>query len=600
LWLTWDLPLRFRDFPAIFCIQESQAVKEKNNHAFAPAWPLMVALAAALILVATINVLWLRLDQKATEQADWVDHAHQVIALLEEALAKSDDMLTGQRGFALTREKDFLQPYLAATNRMPELIRSLREMVRDNPGQERRLDRLEELIARHAEINRAHIEALVKNDPLTADLPFRRAVKESLEAIHAVVGEMMAEENRLLAERREALRHSSYLVTLANIASGLVSMGLLLGVFGALWLENARRRGVEAELQRSHEKLEELVRQRTTSLYLSEERLRLAQQAARIGSFEWNIQTGVNIWTPELEAMHGLAAGGFPGTQPGWENLIHPDDRADAAARVQQALETDAPIEGEWRVIWPDKSVHWLFGRFKVFRDESDRPLILTGVNMDVTERKRLEREILEASDSEMSRIGHDLHDGVGQQLTALALFNAGLQRELQAQAPELAGSLKKIGSDLREIIRQVRVLSHAFSPVPFEDNGLVEALKQLADGTRDAAKVDCEFEASTPVPINDPHLAAQLYRIVQEAVTNALKHGQARKIIIGLESTPAKLELRVQDDGRGFSPAATGRRAGLGLRAMKYRTDLIGAVLLIDAAPGKGTRITCTLNNPS
>ncbi len=584
-------------FSGDFSTLKAHAVKERANHAIARAWPLIVALGAALILVVIINVLWSRVNQKATQQADWVDHAHQVIALLEETLARTDDMVTGQRGFALTREKDFLQPYLTATNRMPDLLRSLRELVRDNPDQEKRVGQLELLIASHTEINRKHIEALLRGDPLVLDMPFRRGIKDSLDAIHAAVGEMVAEENRLLDQRRGGLRRSTHLVTLVNIVSGLVSVGLLLGVFSALWRENTRRRGVEAELKRSHEKLEELVRQRTASLYLSEERLQLAQQAARIGSFERNIQTGVSTWTRELEAMHGLPPGGFPGSPSGWENLIHPDDRADAVARVQSAMETDAPIEGEWRVIWPDKSLHWLFGRFKVFRDNAGRPLILTGVNIDVTERKRLEREMLEASDSEMRRIGHDLHDGVGQQLTALALFNAGLQREAEAQAPQLAGSLKKIGGDLREIIRQVRVLSHGFSPVPFENNGLVEALKQLADGTRSVAGVNCELEESTPVEINDPHLAAQLYRIGQEAVTNALKHGHAKKIHIALESTPAKLELRVKDDGLGFSPTATGRRAGLGFRAMKYRADLIGASLQIDSAPGKGTRISCTIH---
>ena len=241
-------------------------MKGKTNRAFAMSWPLIAALGAALILVATINVLWLRLDQKATDQANWVDHTHQVIALLQETLTRSDDMLTGQRGFALTREKDFLQPYLTATNRMPDLIHSLRKLVRENPGQEKRLEQLEGLIARHEEINQEHIEALTKGNPLTPDLPFRRAVRESLDGLHAVVGEMMAEENRLLAERREALHHSSQLVILANITSGLVSAVLLLGVFSALWRENTRRRGVEAELQRSHEQLEELVRQRTASL----------------------------------------------------------------------------------------------------------------------------------------------------------------------------------------------------------------------------------------------------------------------------------------------------------------------------------------------
>jgi len=94
----------------------------------------------------------------------------------------------------------------------------------------------------------------------------------------------------------------------------------------------------------------------------SEERLGLAQQAARIRSFELNIQNGINTWTPELEAMHGLSSGGFVGDQPAWENLLHPDDRTSVLARVKQSFETGEPTEGEW-LVWPNGSVHWLFGR---------------------------------------------------------------------------------------------------------------------------------------------------------------------------------------------------------------------------------------------
>ncbi len=130
------------------------------------------------------------------------------------------------------------------------------------------------------------------------------------------------------------------------------------------------------------------------ALLISEERLRLAQQAAHIGTFEWNIQENVNTWTPELEAMYGLPVGGFAGTQRAWEDLIHPDDRAAAVACVEEALRTGALTEGEWRVIWPDGSVHWLSGRWQVFKDDSGRSLRMTGVNIDITDRKRAEEEI--------------------------------------------------------------------------------------------------------------------------------------------------------------------------------------------------------------
>src|ERR1700745_3431973 len=132
------------------------------------------------------------------------------------------------------------------------------------------------------------------------------------------------------------------------------------------------------------------------ALRASEERLRLAQQVAHIGSFEWNIQTGVNTWTPELEAIYGLQPGTFTGTQAAFENLVHADDRAGVIKLVDRALETGQPTEGEWRVVWADGSVHWITGRWQVFMDASGEPSKMMGVNTDVTERKRAEEALAE------------------------------------------------------------------------------------------------------------------------------------------------------------------------------------------------------------
>ena len=569
--------------------KSTQAVNRKSQPVFASAWLRHAALWLALILVVGIDILWLRLDNQATKQGDWVDHTHQVIAKVEETLARSGDMVMGQRGFALTHEDNYLQPYRTATNRMPFLLEQLRDLTADNPGQAARTERLALLLERHQRINQEHIDLLLKTDPNAPDLEFRRTVKDSNDRLRSLAQEIVSEETRLLMERRETLDHDTQMVTLANIASGVVSIALLLGVFRALWRENERRRGAET-------RLEELVEQRTASLNLSVERFRLAQQAARIGMFEWNLQTGENVWSPELAAMHGLSPGNFPPTKADWEKLIHPDDRAETTARMQQTMETGEPSEGEWRVLWPDGSVHWLFGRFQVFKDEAGRLVALTGVNIDITERKRLERETIEASDREMRRIGHDLHDSVGQQLTALSLLVYSEEKLVQTQAPQRAESFKNIAASLREVVRQIRVLSHGLSPVSLEDNGLPEALRKLAAETRLAAKVDCEFAGPVSSIDIDAEDAVQLYRIGQEAVTNALKHGRAQKISISLETTPARVELKITDNGRGFSPAKP-NGAGLGLRAMKYRAGLMGAALQIDSAVGKGTRITCTIH---
>jgi PAS domain S-box-containing protein len=133
------------------------------------------------------------------------------------------------------------------------------------------------------------------------------------------------------------------------------------------------------------------------ALRASEERLRLAQQAAHIGTFEWNTQTGVNSWTPELEAVYGLPPGSFGGTQTAFENLVHPDDRARVIELNRWALKTGQPAKGEWRVVWPDGSVHWISGRWQVFMTESGEPSRMIGINGDVTERKLAEEALRES-----------------------------------------------------------------------------------------------------------------------------------------------------------------------------------------------------------
>jgi len=146
------------------------------------------------------------------------------------------------------------------------------------------------------------------------------------------------------------------------------------------------------------------------ALRKSEERFSMAQRVARVGTFEWNIQTGVNTWTPELEAMYGLAEGTFAGTQEAWEQLVYPEDRLEMVKRVSEAIKTGG-FEGEWRVVWPDGSIHWINGRAWVFKDEKGKPLRLIGVNIDITESKKRE-EILEESESRYHSLFSNLIDG--------------------------------------------------------------------------------------------------------------------------------------------------------------------------------------------
>jgi signal transduction histidine kinase len=210
-------------------------------------------------------------------------------------------------------------------------------------------------------------------------------------------------------------------------------------------------------------------------------------------------------------------------------------------------------------------------------------------------ERRRLERELLEISDRELNRLGHDLHDGLGQQLTAIELFCAGLVGEAPPSAPKLAKSLKALGSQIREIIHQARLLSHGLAPVALQGGGLMNALRELADGTTAMTKIACEFTCESPVQVTDATVATHLYRIAQEAVNNALKHGKTKKISVSLTQIKRQMVLTVRDDGCGFTRPAL-NHDGMGLRVMRYRADLISAKLDITGKPGKGTCVACTL----
>ena len=206
-----------------------------------------------------------------------------------------------------------------------------------------------------------------------------------------------------------------------------------------------------------------------------------------------------------------------------------------------------------------------------------------------------LERQILEISEREQRKFGHDLHDGLGQRLTGLEMLSHGLAKDLKGHAPVLAKQARRLNLELRETVTQARLISHGLAPVPLEGDGLMHGLSELAASTSRIPGVKCKFLCNPPVCIQDVTTATHLYRIAQEAVNNALKHGRARKIDITLTERADGLELSVENNGRAM-PAAKTANNGIGLNVMRYRAELIGASLSVKSGARKGVRVSCTL----
>jgi signal transduction histidine kinase len=210
-------------------------------------------------------------------------------------------------------------------------------------------------------------------------------------------------------------------------------------------------------------------------------------------------------------------------------------------------------------------------------------------------ERLRLEREALETVEREQRRIGADLHDGLGQQLTAIEILCAGLKEDVSGQA-KLARQVTRIGRMLRESVAQVRALSRGLVPVGNEPDALWGSLVELVQQTNSLGRIECRLDSPAVVSLADASMSGQLYRIAQEAVNNAVKHSRAKRITVAFTQAGAELVLSVTDNGRGFPKVL---RPGLGLEVMRHRASVIGAELAVESVPGKGTKITCRLSVP-
>lgn len=215
--------------------------------------------------------------------------------------------------------------------------------------------------------------------------------------------------------------------------------------------------------------------------------------------------------------------------------------------------------------------------------------IIATGT--DITERERLQQEVLRVAEAEQARIGHDLHDGVGQSLTGVVALVEAL--EAKAEGTQLALT-KRVREQLQFTIREVRRLAHGMTPVAIRERGLAEALLMLAETVRESHRTACVAEMDENVGHPAPDVQIHLFRIAQEAVSNALRHGRATCVKMTLKRISAETcELRIQDNGTGMATGRAGNK-GIGLQVMRYRSEMIGGTLDVASKAGRGVCVQC------
>lgn len=232
-------------------------------------------------------------------------------------------------------------------------------------------------------------------------------------------------------------------------------------------------------------------------------------------------------------------------------------------------------------------------------RDPSGAIIGAAKLARDISGRKQLEREILEVSDREQRRIGHDLHDGLCQHLAGIELMSQVLEKKLAPKNKDGASRASEIARHVRETIGQTRALARGLSPVTLESEGLASALHEHAVNVEKMFRVRCHFDYDSQVLVPNHAMVSHLFRLAQEAISNAIKHGKASEISLHLKSDPGWIYLGVSDNGIGFSHGTATKSSGMGLRIMKFRASMIGGTLTIERNAAGGTVVICSAPNP-
>jgi PAS domain S-box-containing protein len=364
------------------------------------------------------------------------------------------------------------------------------------------------------------------------------------------------------------------------------------------------RRRAEQELRNANEGLEQRVQERTRELESSsrearesEERFRaLMEGVADYAICMLDAKGHVISWNSGAQRIQGYRQSEIFGRDCSLfytaESRLHnkPDEHLQAAAALGR-------VEDEgWRVR-KDQSRFWANVIITPLHDEKGELRGFAHVTRDITELKRLEKEVLEISEKEQQRIGHDLHDGLGQELTGVSFLSQNLRRRLAEQSLPEAAEAMRISELSNQAIEQVRELARGLSPVELGSDGLIAALRVLSDKMCQTYGITCTMQVSGAVRVEDHAAAVHLYRITQEALTNAMRHSGASAIVIRLEQDNREISLSVEDNGVGLPEPRDGGK-GLGLHLMLYRAKMIGATLGIAGRPGGGTVVRWTYRN--
>jgi len=321
---------------------------------------------------------------------------------------------------------------------------------------------------------------------------------------------------------------------------------------------------------------------------LSLEQIRAVEAAVRVGALRLQLPEWSLWWSEGTPAILGLPAATVA-ERAALETALGPELMSIVSASIAQSAQSDRPVDIDIPLGNGEATGSWI-RLFGVPRLAQDGGIEISCTLQDISERKRLESEVLRAADAERRRLAAELHDNLGQNLFGLSLLLASIVKEARNTGSPLASKIEHTMAGVNQAMQVCRTLAHGAAPML--EGGLSAALSELAQEVS-AAGIKCIVTSSAAAnAMVAGSRDLELYRIVQEAVNNALKHGRCRRIDVSLAVLGTLLELSIRDDGAGFEFSALNRAAGIGLQTMRFRAARAGGALEIRSRPGHGTTV--------
>jgi PAS domain S-box-containing protein len=330
-----------------------------------------------------------------------------------------------------------------------------------------------------------------------------------------------------------------------------------------------------------------------------------SQALAHLGSWEWDVPTGVMLWSKEVYHLHGVDPAGFRVSYENALELVHPDDRAIVKETVGRACRDGGSYVCEHRVVRPDGSIRWWQSRGTALRDSNGHPLKLFGTVQDITEQK-VAGDVLASSraqlrdfagrlrsacEKERSFIAREIHDELGQALTALKMDVFSLRNGLPAAARErLEPETMEMVALIDTMIDKVRTLAAELRPAVLDNLGLAAAVEWAVQQFARRTGIACELDLPTELIEIDADRSIDVFRILQEALANVARHAEASRVEVCLRAATDEVVLEVRDNGRGIRPSEIDSVQSFGLLGMRERALLWGGEIDIRAVPQGGT----------